>query len=103
MLNSNPLLLSRRWTSAIWADTLAVEVPIGMRQKSAMHFGGVLKATTVDVGPVVAATARVLTGGVDIVDGRGGGTLHRQGFLMQSFFEVSSTGWDDGCGAVLAG
>ena len=32
----------RRWTSAICEETEAVGVPKGMRQKSAVAFGGVL-------------------------------------------------------------
>jgi hypothetical protein len=36
-----PLCLRRRWTAAISAETEAVGVPIGIRQKSAVAFGGV--------------------------------------------------------------
>jgi hypothetical protein len=38
---SNPLFLSTRWTCATSFETDAVGVPSGMRQKSAMHAGGV--------------------------------------------------------------
>ena len=41
MLYLTPLFFINRWTSAICFDTLAVGVPIGIRQKSAVHFGGV--------------------------------------------------------------
>ena len=41
MLYFKPLLFNNRWTSAICTDTEAVGVPSGMRQKSAVHFGGV--------------------------------------------------------------
>jgi hypothetical protein len=41
ILNSNPLVLSNLWTSAIWALTLAVGVPMGIKQKSAIHIEGV--------------------------------------------------------------
>lgn len=39
-----PLFFSRRWTSAISAETEAVGVPSGMRQKSAVQEGGVARA-----------------------------------------------------------
>lgn len=38
---SSPLFLRRRCTSATSLDTDAVGVPSGMRQKSAVHMGGV--------------------------------------------------------------
>jgi hypothetical protein len=38
---SSPLFLRSRWTSATSLDTDAVGVPSGMRQKSAVHDGGV--------------------------------------------------------------
>ena len=44
MLYFSPLSLSRRWTSAICCDTEAVGVPRGMRQKSAVHLGGVSRS-----------------------------------------------------------
>lgn len=40
---SSPLFFSRRCTSATSLDTDAVGVPRGMRQKSAIHAGGVFK------------------------------------------------------------
>jgi hypothetical protein len=40
---SNPLFLSTRWTCATSLETDAVGVPRGMRQKSAMHAGGVAR------------------------------------------------------------
>lgn len=40
---SNPLFLSKRWTSATSLLTEAVGVPSGMRQKSATQDGGVLR------------------------------------------------------------
>ena len=48
MLYFNPLFFSSRWTSAICADTEAVGVPSGMRQKSAVHFGGVPRLIVFD-------------------------------------------------------
>lgn len=43
MLYDKPDVFIRRCTSAIWAEIEAVGVPMGMRQKSAVHFGGVLR------------------------------------------------------------
>jgi hypothetical protein len=48
ILYFNPLFFIRRWTSAISAETEAVGVPIGMRQKSAVHFGGVARSASSD-------------------------------------------------------
>ena len=42
MLYERPDVFISLCTSAIWAETEAVGVPMGMRQKSAVHFGGVL-------------------------------------------------------------
>jgi hypothetical protein len=47
MLYDKPDLFIKRCTSAIWAETEAVGVPMGMRQKSAVHFGGVLRLSFV--------------------------------------------------------
>lgn len=41
MLYLTPLRFMSLWTSAMCFDTLAVAVPSGIRQKSAVHFGGV--------------------------------------------------------------
>jgi hypothetical protein len=43
MLYFSPLFFSKRCTCAISADTLAVGVPRGMRQKSAVQDGGVAR------------------------------------------------------------
>jgi hypothetical protein len=42
ILYDSPDVFISRCTSAICAETEAVGVPMGMRQKSAVHFGGVL-------------------------------------------------------------
>ena len=42
-----------RWTSATSFDTEAVGVPSGMRQKSAMHDGGVFKSERTPVDAIV--------------------------------------------------
>jgi hypothetical protein len=41
MVYSMPLFRITLWTSAICAETEADGVPIGTKQKSATHFGGV--------------------------------------------------------------
>jgi hypothetical protein len=41
MLYFRPLAFIKRCTSAICAETDAVGVPNGIKQKSAVHFGGV--------------------------------------------------------------
>jgi hypothetical protein len=43
-----PPFFIKRWTSAICFETEAVGVPIGMRQKSAVHFGGVARSMMSD-------------------------------------------------------
>jgi hypothetical protein len=43
MLYDRPDVFIRRWTSAIWAAIEAVDVPMGMRQKSAVHSAGVAR------------------------------------------------------------
>ena len=42
MLYERPEVFINLCTSAIWAETEAVDVPMGIRQKSAVHFCGVL-------------------------------------------------------------
>jgi len=42
MLYERPEVFISLCTSAIWAETEAVGVPMGIRQKSAVHLGGVL-------------------------------------------------------------
>ena len=49
MLYDRPDVFISRCTSAIWPETEAVEVPMGMRQKSAVHFGGVLMVLEMDI------------------------------------------------------
>lgn len=58
-----PLAFSRRWTSAISADTEADGVPMGMRQKSAVHLGGVPSWDMADDDSDMVIDDRCLTGG----------------------------------------
>ena len=50
ILYFNPDCFMRRWTSAICAETEAVGVPIGIKQKSAVHFGGVERLDILSLG-----------------------------------------------------